>query len=80
GDNPCSLATLGLSEEGAVAVSLGTSDTVMGITKAPTPQEEARGYIREKDIYGGKEAYNGRYFVMLVYKNGSLVRERIRDE
>ncbi|CAN0084306.1 unnamed protein product, partial [Laminaria digitata] len=30
GDNPCGLAGLGLSGEGPVAVSLGTSDTVMG--------------------------------------------------
>lgn len=40
GDNPCGLAGLGLSGEGPVAVSLGTSDTVMGITKEPRPQEE----------------------------------------
>ena len=40
GDNPCGLAGLGLSSEGPVAVSLGTSDTVMGITKEPRPQEE----------------------------------------
>lgn len=40
GDNPCGLAGLGLSEEGTVAVSLGTSDTIMGITAEPRPQEE----------------------------------------
>lgn len=43
GDNPCGLAGLGLSEEGTVAVSLGTSDTIMGITRQPIPQEEVRG-------------------------------------
>lgn len=40
GDNPCGLAGLGLSEEGTVAVSLGTSDTIMGITREPRPQQE----------------------------------------
>lgn len=46
GDNPCGLAGLGLSEEGTVAVSLGTSDTIMGITRQPIPQEEVRNYSR----------------------------------
>lgn len=48
GDNPCGLAGLGLSGEGPVAVSLGTSDTVMGITREPRPQEEVGDLGREE--------------------------------
>ncbi|CAM9645235.1 unnamed protein product [Ascophyllum nodosum] len=72
GDNPCGLAGLGLSSEGPVAVSLGTSDTVMGITKEPRPQEE--GHVMVNPV---EEAS---CFAMLVYKNGSLGRQRVRDE
>lgn len=31
GDNPCSLAGMGLSEAGDVGISLGTSTTLMGV-------------------------------------------------
>ncbi|CAM9356683.1 unnamed protein product, partial [Hapterophycus canaliculatus] len=72
GDNPCGLAGLGLSGEGTVAVSLGTSDTVMGITREPRPQEE--GHIMVNPVEKSS------CFAMLVYKNGSLTRERVRDE
>lgn len=147
GDNPCGLAGLGLSEEGTVAVSLGTSDTIMGITGSPRPQEEVcvllllflvlvlvlvvfflvlhkrrglvcrfkcrgiedmrccagyrrhpiathprsrrpsatetRRWVRVRNNQGHimvnpVEEYS--CFAMLVYKNGSLVRERVRDE
>eukprot|EP00752_Nemacystus_decipiens_P016481 g14732.t1 len=72
GDNPCGLAGLGLSAEGTVAVSLGTSDTIMGITREPCPQEE--GHIMANPVEESS------CFAMLVYKNGSLARERVRDE
>ena len=41
GDNPCSLIGVGLVREGRVAVSLGTSDTVFGLMKAPALTREA---------------------------------------
>lgn len=41
GDNPCSLAGIGLSQTGDVAVSLGTSSTVMAVV--PTAQAQASG-------------------------------------
>lgn len=41
GDNPCSLAGIGLSQAGDVAVSLGTSSTVMAVV--PTAQAQASG-------------------------------------
>ncbi|CAM9733519.1 unnamed protein product [Pylaiella littoralis] len=72
GDNPCGLAGLGLSGEGTVAVSLGTSDTIMGITRDPCPQEE--GHVMVNPVEESS------CFAMLVYKNGSLARERVRDE
>ncbi|CBJ25521.1 similar to xylulokinase homolog [Ectocarpus siliculosus] len=72
GDNPCGLAGLGLSGEGTVAVSLGTSDTIMGITSQPSPQEE--GHIMANPVEESS------CFAMLVYKNGALSRERVRDE
>ncbi|CAN0205913.1 unnamed protein product [Ectocarpus sp. 4 AP-2014] len=72
GDNPCGLAGLGLSGEGTVAVSLGTSDTIMGITSQPSPQEE--GHIMVNPVEESS------CFAMLVYKNGALSRERVRDE
>ena len=37
GDNPCSLAGLGLSAPGDVGLSLGTSDTLFGVTYASRP-------------------------------------------
>ena len=33
GDNPCSLAGLGMSEPGDLAISLGTSDTLFGVSR-----------------------------------------------
>lgn len=58
GDNPCGLAGLGLSGEGPVAVSLGTSDTVMGITKEPRPQEEVVETLGgRRHVVGGKQKF-----------------------
>ena len=42
GDNPCTLAGLGLSEPGDVAISLGTSDTLFAVTRHPRPGLEGR--------------------------------------
>jgi xylulokinase len=75
GDNPNALAGMGIvdAEAGAVlGMSLGTSDTVMGVMKGPTPQIYAMVLPAATDLSA--------YIVMLVYKNGSIVRERIRDE
>ncbi|KHG24735.1 Xylulose kinase [Gossypium arboreum] len=67
GDNPNSLAGLTLNTPGDLAISLGTSDTVFGITKDPQPGLEGHVFPNPVDIEG--------YMVMLVYKNGSLTRE-----
>jgi len=71
GDNPNSVAGLGL-KEGDVAISMGTSDTLFGITGTPTPATEGHVFVNCVDP---RESY----MVMLCFKNGSLNRERVRD-
>lgn len=71
GDNPCSVAGLGLRAPGDVAVSLGTSDTVFGICAEPNPGVDGHLFANPVDPSS--------YMAMLCYKNGSLTRERVRD-
>ena len=71
GDNPCSVAGLGLSAPGDIAVSLGTSDTMFGILPKPAPGLEGHIFCNPMEP--------STYMAMLCYKNGSLVRERVRD-
>ncbi len=72
GDNPCSLAGLRLTQSGAVALSLGTSDTLFGSTATPAPSG-AEGHVFVSPVDPGA------WMVMLVRKNASLMREHIRD-
>ncbi|KAM4689628.1 xylulose kinase [Discoglossus pictus] len=71
GDNPASLAGMRL-EEGDIAVSLGTSDTLFLWIKEPTPDLE--GHIFCNPVQSED------YMAMLCFKNGSLMREKIRDD
>ncbi|XP_031481897.1 xylulose kinase 2 [Nymphaea colorata] len=71
GDNPNSLAGLTLSCPGELAISLGTSDTVFGITNDPLPRLE--GHVLANPVDPNC------YMIMLCYKNGSLTREDVRD-
>ncbi|KAL6846888.1 hypothetical protein ACP4OV_022741 [Aristida adscensionis] len=80
GDNPNSLAGLTLSNPGDLAISLGTSDTVIisyldhnvfGVTDTPEPTLERNILPNPVDLKT--------YMVMLCYKNGSLTREDIRN-
>jgi xylulokinase len=71
GDNPCSLVGVGLVREGRLAVSLGTSDTVFGLMKAPTTAPGGTGHV-----FG---APTGDYMGLTCFSNGSLAREQIRD-
>ncbi|MED6207661.1 Xylulose kinase 2 [Stylosanthes scabra] len=71
GDNPNSVAGLTLNIPGDLAISLGTSDTVFMITKDPNPGLEGHVFPNPVDAHG--------YMVMLVYKNGSLTREDVRN-
>lgn len=72
GDNPCSLVGTGLVHEGRVAVSLGTSDTVFGLMREPRVDAGGTGHV-----FG---APTGDYMGLTCFQNGSLARERVRDE
>ncbi|CAM9776814.1 unnamed protein product [Ectocarpus sp. 8 AP-2014] len=56
---------------GDVMVSLGTSDTLLGVTTDPSPTTTGNTMYHPCDPAA--------WFVMLVYKNGSLTREAVRD-
>ena len=72
GDNPCSLIGLGLIREGQLGVSLGTSDTIFGPMRTPRVDAGGRGHV-----FG---APTGEFMGITVFSNGSLARERVRDE
>ncbi|XP_038046512.1 xylulose kinase-like [Patiria miniata] len=71
GDNPASLAGMAL-KEGDIAVSLGTSDTLFLWLKTPRPALEGHIFVNPVDVQA--------YMALLCFKNGSLTRERIRNE
>lgn len=71
GDNPSSLIGTGLINEGRVAVSLGTSDTMFGLMREPRVSVDGTGHV-----FG---APTGDYMGITVFSNGSLARERVRD-
>jgi xylulokinase len=72
GDNPCSLIGTGLVREGRVAVSLGTSDTVFGLMREPRVDVTGTGHV-----FG---APTGDYMGLTCFQNGSLARERVRNQ
>jgi xylulokinase len=72
GDNPCSAIGLGLIHEGKVAISLGTSYTYFGRMKRC--RVDVRG---EGSVFG---APTGDYLPLICFTNGSLAREKIRDQ
>ena len=71
GDNPCSLIGTGLVNEGRVAISLGTSDTIFGLMRTPRVDPSGTGHV-----FG---APTGDYMGLTCFMNGSLARERVRD-
>jgi xylulokinase len=72
GDNPCSLIGTGLVEEGRLAISLGTSDTLFAFMREPRIDPLQVGHV-----FGSP---TGDYMALVCFANGSLARERIRDE
>jgi xylulokinase len=72
GDNPSSLIGTGLVAEGRLAVSLGTSDTIFGPMREPHVDSSGTGHV-----FG---APSGRFMGLTCFRNGSLARERVRDE
>uniref|UniRef100_A0A673BUU6 Xylulose kinase n=1 Tax=Sphaeramia orbicularis TaxID=375764 RepID=A0A673BUU6_9TELE len=71
GDNPASLAGMRL-QPGDIAVSLGTSDTVFLWIQQPRPALQGHVFCNPVDWR--------QYMALLCFKNGSLTRERIRNE
>lgn len=74
GDNPNTVAGLKLASPGDVAISLGTSDTVLAIvaTNKIAPSGEEGHILRNP-------ADPNSCFAMLCIKNGSLTRENTRN-
>lgn len=72
GDNPCSVIGLGLVEAGQTAISLGTSDTYFGTMSACQTDPNGEGHV-----FGSP---TGDYMTLICFKNGSLAREKIRDQ
>ncbi|XP_064612198.1 xylulose kinase-like isoform X2 [Liolophura sinensis] len=70
GDNPGSLAGMRL-KQGDIAISLGTSDTVFLWLTDPKPALE--GHILANPVD------TSAFMALLCFKNGSLMREKIRD-
>ncbi|XP_038654419.1 xylulose kinase isoform X4 [Scyliorhinus canicula] len=71
GDNPASLAGMQL-QRGDIAVSLGTSDTAFLWIQDPKPTLEGHIFCNPVD--------SNAYMALICFKNGSLTREKIRDE
>jgi len=72
GDNPNSLAGLGLQALGDLAISMGTSDTMFASLEKPKPSG-TEGNIFVNPITPGA------FMAMIVRQNGSLAREQVRD-
>jgi xylulokinase len=72
GDNPASVVGLGLVKPGQVAISLGTSDTFFGTMQKCFTDENGEGHV-----FGSPA---GDYMTLICFKNGSLAREKIREQ
>lgn len=75
GDNPSSLIGTGLVREGMIAISLGTSDTIFGPMREPRVSRDGTGHV-----FGAPTGDDIPYMGITVFRNGSLARERIRDQ
>ena len=71
GDNPASLAGMRLKKN-EVIVSLGTSDTLFLWLTEPIPAVEGHIFVNPVD--------SSAYMALLCYKNGSLIREKLRND
>ena len=73
GDNPCSVVGLGLLMEGDVAISLGTSDTLLAVLRGAPEAPLPFGHLFPHPLR------EGLFFAMLVYSNGDITRRAVRD-
>jgi len=72
GDNPNSLIGTGAAETGTAVVSLGTSDTFFAALSEAKVDPDGCGHV-----FGNP---GGGYMSLICFKNGSLARERIKDD
>ena len=72
GDNPCRMIGVGLTAEGALAVSLGTSDTLFGPMKEPRTDPSLGG-----SVFGSP---TGEYLGLVCFANGALARDHVRGD
>ncbi len=72
GDNSSSMIGSGVVEEGMLAISLGTSDTIFGPMRVPRVSANGEGHV-----FGSPA---GDWMGITVFANGSLARERVRDQ
>jgi xylulokinase len=71
GDNPASLVGMGATEPGNVVISLGTSDTLFAAMPGPLTDPNGYGHV-----FGNPA---GGFMSIIVFRNGSLAREALRD-
>jgi xylulokinase len=74
GDNPCAVVGLGLLEVGDIAISLGTSDTCLAVIPGVPAEPLPFGHIFPHPTLDGK------FWSMLCYTNGDLMRKKVRDD
>jgi xylulokinase len=72
GDNPNSLIGTGVTSKNKAAISLGTSDTFFGYLEELTLDMTGESHIFV--------APTGDYMSLICFKNGSLAREKIKDQ
>ncbi|CAH0518399.1 unnamed protein product [Peronospora belbahrii] len=74
GDNPCTLAGIGLSQLGDVGISLGTSSTLFAVV----PTEAVHSSGKEGHFFCNPIDPNS-FMAMICFKNGSLTRQEVRN-
>lgn len=72
GDNPASLVGTGATRPGLAVVSLGTSDTFFAVLDPYRTDPDGCGHV-----FGNP---TGGFMCLTCFKNGSLARERIREQ
>jgi xylulokinase len=72
GDNPASLVGMGATSPGVAVVSLGTSDTFFAALDPYRTDPDGHGHV-----FGNPA---GGFMCLTCFKNGSLARDRVRDE
>lgn len=72
GDNPSSLIGVGGWKPGTMVISLGTSDTYFAAMEKPAVDPQGYGHV-----FGNPA---GGFMSLICFKNGSLARERIRQQ